>query len=356
MRTEKLRADSPFNRTFPNEANKIQLREEQTLLEYAEKTRFILTAYAAGDALGMPTEFMTRGEIRARFSALVPGLLEPAQSKNHANLPYASVTDDTEQVLALCRLYRANGHVDARETAERLLLWAEETHAEEKRYIGPSSLRALNAIRAGEPVANAGRGGTTCGGVMRSPAAVLWRAHETDTDLADDVFRCLQCTHNTSEAMEAAGAYAFGLRAAMNGGTRREIFREALRGGGILGKYAPQYGCAPSSVTRIERFYSLAATHTPEHMLDELYAVYGTGLPSADVCGAAFAIFFSARDDVWKAIRMGASVGGDTDTIAALAGALCSAYAGGHNIPQAVVRAIFSANAILNGAPWEEHA
>jgi len=325
-------------------------------MEFAEKVRSILTAYAAGDALGMRTEFMTRGEIRALFPSLVTGLLESAQSKKHPNLPYASVTDDTEQVLDLYRLYRASGRVDARETADRLLLWVEETHAEEKRYIGPSSLRALNAIRAGEPVESAGRGGTTCGGIMRSPAAVLWRAHETDADLAGDIFLCLQCTHNTSEALEAAGAYAFGLRAAMNGGTRREIYREALHGGELLGGYAPQCGCAPSSVTRIERFYTLAATHTPDHLLDELYTVYGTGLPSADVCGAAFAIFFSARDDVWKALRMGASIGGDTDTIAALAGALSCAYAGGHNIPQAVVRTIFSANAILNGSPWEEPA
>ena len=325
-------------------------------MEYVEKVQSILTAFAVGDAVGMPTEFMTRGEIRARFSALVPGLLEPAQSKNHPNLPYASVTDDTEQVLALYRLYRANGRVDARETAQRLLLWAEETHAEEKRYIGPSSLKALNAIRAGESVENAGRGGTTCGGIMRSPAAVLWREHETDESLADDVYLCLQCTHNTSEALEAAGAYAFGLRAAMSGGTRREILNEAMRGGELLAKRSAPFGCAPSSATRIKRMYNLAATHAPDHLLDELYGVYGTGLPSADVCGAAFAIFFSARDDVWKAVRMGASVGGDTDTIAALAAALSCACACGHNIPHSIVHTLFSANELLRGAPWEENA
>ena len=154
-------------------------------------------------------------------------------------------------------------------------------------------------------------------------------------------------------SLEAAGAYGFALRAALDGGSRKEILAEAIRGANRLIALAPEINCAPSSAVRVKAMYSLAATHSPEHLLDTLYNLYGTGLPSADVCGAAFAIFFSARDDVWKALRMGASIGGDTDTIASLAGALCCAFAGGHNIPDAVVGSVFSSNPILRGAPWE---
>lgn len=89
-------------------------------------------------------------------------------------------------------------------------------------------------------------------------------------------------------------------------------------------------------------------------LLDEVYAVYGAGLPSADVTGAAFAIFLAAEQDVWRALCMGASLGGDTDTVAALAGALSAAYAGGTNIPPDVRDAVFAANPILNGPPWED--
>ncbi len=64
------------------------------------------------------------------------------------------------------------------------------------------------------------------------------------------------------------------------------------------------------------------------------------------MCAAVFALFNFAKEDVWLAIQMGASVGGDTDTIAALAGALCAAYAGSHNIPSAVLEDVVSRNSL----------
>ena len=71
----------------------------------------VLEALAAGDAMGAPTEFMTRAEIKRRFGR-VKELLRPEQSLTHANLPYASVTDDTEQNLYLLREYLEKGRVD----------------------------------------------------------------------------------------------------------------------------------------------------------------------------------------------------------------------------------------------------
>lgn len=318
------------------------------------KIRAVFTALAVGDATGMPTEFMTRRAIQNEFESILSGMTPPGRSQNHANLPYASVTDDTEQNLYLYRLYRREKRVDAQATANCLLAWVRETGAAEKHYIGPSSLTALSAIQTGTPIGEAGRRGTTCGGLMRTPAAVLYREHADEADLAKDIHNCLLCTHNTSQSLEAAGVYGFALRAAIHGAGRREILAAALRGGEALLATAPQIDCAPSAAARVRELYARAATHTPEHLLDDLYDVYGTGLPSADVCGAAFGVFFSAKDDVWKAIRMGASVGGDTDTIAALAGALSCAYAGVHNIPAGVVKCVFQNNPILRGLPWED--
>ena len=319
------------------------------------RVRSIFAALAVGDAVGMPTEFSTRAIIKKQYPSLVPGLTDTSFSQNHSNLPFACVTDDTEQNLYLYRLYREAGCVDAAQTALCLLRWAEETDAVQKRYIGPSSLAALSAIRTGTPVEQAGRNGTTCGGIMRTPAAVLWREHASEAELAGDIFQCLLCTHNTSEALEAAGAYGFALHAALHGAKRREILAAAVRGGARMLALAPEIHCAPSSIERIRVMYRYAATRSPEQLLDDLYAVFGTGLPSADVCGAVFAIFFCAQDDVWKAIQMGASVGGDTDTIAALAGALCCAHAGCSNIPAEVKAAVFMHNPILRGDPWTQH-
>lgn len=316
------------------------------------RVRDVFTALAVGDAMGMPTEFMTRREIKEAFG--VPDrLLLPEESQKHGNLPHATVTDDTEQNLWLYRLYLEKGKVDVTQTANSLLDWAEVTGAAEKKYIGPSSLRALNAIKSGEDPSTAGIFGTTCGGIMRTPSAVLYRDHANEEELAEDIRSCLICTHNTSEALEAAGAYGFALHAAMHGAAMEEIIDAAIRGGNRLIALAPYQGCAPSSVERIKLALKLSEAMTDESLMDYVYDIMGAGLPSADVAGAAFAIFFAAKDDVWKAIRLGAGLGGDTDTIAALAGALCAAYAGKLNIPAEIIEKVFAANPVLSGAPWE---
>lgn len=305
----------------------------------------ILQAFAVGDALGMPTEFMTQADIAACIGTELDGLIPAEKSFHHHDLPMGSVTDDTEQVLYLLEAFRRAGRADAEITVDALEAWIRETGAVEKHYIGPSSLRALESIREGADIRKAGQGGTTCGGIMRVPAAVLW-AQDADEDvLTDSIYQSLLPTHNTSEALEAAGAYGFALRCAMRGGSMEEIFSEAARGGRRLMEKAEWIACAPSSVERL-----LAAKELPRDeaaLRHTLFSLWGTGLPSADVCGAVFAVFAFAGRDVWKAVRMAALLGGDTDTIGALAGALCAAYAQGHNIPQSVLDTVRRQNRAL---------
>jgi len=312
--------------------------------------RGILTAYAVGDAMGMPTEFMTRAEISSRFG-LVDTLLEPSQSKNHPNLPKASITDDTEQVCTLLEEYSEKDSIDPYITAKRLLRWMRDSNAIEKGYIGPSSRLALEAIERGESPEEAGKRGTTCGGVMRSPAAVLFAAAR-QRPLADCVRACLIPTHNSQLAMEPAMAYGYALHAAICGKDIEGILSEAKKGAEAAqaapdSQVYPQ--CGASVVARLLHFKELASSFSsPDEVLDFIYYVYGTTLASVDVATAAMCIFLSAKDDVWLSIRMGTSVGGDTDTIAALAGALSAAYALSHgqslNIPKAIVSEVLENN------------
>jgi len=337
----------------------------------AELFRAVLTAYAVGDAMGMPTEFMTRAEIHSKFG-LVDRLLEQSESKNHPTIPRASVTDDTEQVCALLDEYGARSRVDANDTAQRLLRWMRESGAVEKNYIGPSSKAALESIERGESPERAGLGGTTCGGVMRSPAAVLFSVAR-NAPLPECVRACLLPTHNTQLALEPAMSYAYALRAAMRGESIERILSEIEAGAAEGARLAPYPQCGPSVAARVRNFIArpfaaplmapqfqtqtiacsatgqrVAGAENIEATLEFLYNVYGTTLASADVAAAALCIFLTARDDAWLAVRMGASVGGDTDTIAALAGALSAAYAlatgGSLNIPTSIVREVLEKN------------
>ena len=304
----------------------------------------VLEAFAVGDAMGMPTEFMTRKEIQSTFG-LVSRLLEPQESKNHRDLARGSITDDTEQNLYLLKAYCDHGLVSCDLTASTLLRWVQETDAVAKHYIGPSSLRALKSIQEGADPHEAGRSGTTCGGLMRTLAAVF--CTRGDHELLDNIVECLIPTHYTSQALEAAGAYGFALQAALEGRTIEEILKRALVGAQQGMSRAPYIACAASSAARIRHVVNFVpGTNLTDSLLDHLYEVMGTGLESADVCAAVFALFLYAKEDVWLAIQMGASVGGDTDTIAALAGALCAAYASSHTIPSTVLQEVVSRNSL----------
>ena len=311
-------------------------------------------AFAVGDAMGMPTEFMRPEDIEKELGGRLPeGLLPAALSYNHGNLPTGSVTDDTEQNLYLLAQARGTGALTVEGTVEALKAWIRETGAVEKQYIGPSSLKALEKIEGGMPAAQAGMGGTTCGGIMRTPAAVLWKQDQTREELADSIQRSLLPTHNSSEALEAAGAYGFALEKALEGGSLPEILAAAGQGGACLMERAPYKACAPSACARIAKAEHMASFPEKE-MLRLIFELWGTGLPSADVAGAVFAIFVKAGKDVWQAIRLATVIGGDTDTIAALAGALCAAYAGGHNIPESVLQQVLAVNRPLFEAKYPE--
>ena len=323
-----------------------------TAVNEAARIRAIWEAFAAGDAMGMPTEFMCPEDIRKAFGGAMPeglpeGLLDPSLSLTHNILERGSVTDDTEQNLYLLAEARRRGAVTLEGVLSALEAWIAETGAVEKHYIGPSSLKALEAIRKGTPAEEAGMGGTTCGGIMRTPSAFLWNVKQSEEELEESIRTSLLPTHNTSEALEAAGAYGFALRAAYSGASMDEVFAAAEEGGRRLIARAAWMGCAPSAVCRIRKARQRAAELDEAALLDYVYSLWGTGLPSADVAGAVFAIFAAAKDNVWQAIRLSTVIGGDTDTIAALAGALSAAYAGGHNIPGPVMDTVRAQNRAL---------
>lgn len=302
----------------------------------------ILEALAVGDAMGMPTEFMTQEDIDAIFPSIT-GLLDPKRSYTHNDMSFASVTDDTEQNLYLAKAYTAEGVITIERSADALSRWIVECDAVAKKYIGPSSLKALSAIRDGADVMEAGKGGVTNGGIMRTPALVLCAGNTGEEGLLEAIRRGCIPTHHTSQAIEAAAGYGFALRAAMDGKPMEEIIDAAKRGAEAGLQSVEYVAAAPTCTRRLEHIQSMRYTD-PQKLREDLYYVYGTGLDSVDVFAAVMAIFLMKKEDVFGAICLAASLGGDTDTIGALVGALSAAYVGGHNIPQSVLGPVLEQN------------
>ena len=306
----------------------------------------VLESLAVGDAMGMPTEFMTQRDID-RIYPDIHTLLDPQLSYTHHELPFASVTDDTEQNLYLIQAYLNAGEITVENSAQALSRWVVECDAVAKRYIGPSSLRALNAIRDGVSPLEAGRGGTTCGGLMRTPALVLCSGRRDADSLLKNIRMGCIPTHHTSQAIEAAASYGFALQAALEGKAQKEILSAAAQGAQMALQSMDYIAAAPSCIRRLKQLeQDVSDTTSDDALRSDLYNLYGTGLESIDVFTAVFGIFLHKKKDVFGAICLAASLGGDTDTIAALVGTLCTAYAGRHNIPGEIVDRVVRQNGL----------
>ena len=304
----------------------------------------VLEALAVGDALGMPTEFMTQTDID-RVYPEINGLLDPGKSYTHFELPYGSVTDDTEQNLYLARAYTAAGEITVENSAEALSRWVVECDAVAKKYIGPSSMKALNAIKEGVSPMEAGRSGTTNGGIMRTPSLVLCAGRGDE----DHLLHCIRMgcipTHHTSQAISAAAAYGFALRAILDGREIPEILEAAQRGARRAYESVDYVAAAPDCIARLKKIREdLKDDASDERIRHLLFHVYGNGLESIDAFTVAMTVFLAKGKDVFGALKLCASLGGDTDTVGALTGALCAAYAGGHNIPEDILRTVIENN------------
>ena len=220
-----------------------------------------------------------------------------------------------------------------------------ECDAIAKKYIGPSSLKALNAIQSGVSPMDAGRNGTTDGGIMRTPALVLCAGRGDE----DHLLYCIRMgcipTHHTSQAISAAAAYGFALRAALEGKGIPEILEAAERGAQRGYESMDYVAAAPDCIARLKKIMAdMKADPSDENLRHLLYYVYGNGLESIDAFTVTMAVFLAKGKDVFGALKLCASLGGDTDTVGALVGALSAAYAGGHNIPEEILNTVVENN------------
>ena len=305
-----------------------------------------LYGLAIGDALGMPTQSLSRAEIGARYGGLVttfwPG---PPDHPLAAGLPAGTVTDDTEQAVLLARLViEGDGETDPGELAGRLLAWEESMRARGSHdLLGPSSRRALAALAAGASVDEAGRYGVTNGAAMRvTPLGVATPARDLPL-LVDRVVGASRLTHNTGLALAGAAAVAAAVSAGIDGSPLPEATALAVKAAARAAGRG--YWAAGADVgSRIAWAAGLVTGLDRDQASDTVYRLVGTSLAAQESVPAAFAVAAAVPDDPWLACRVAASLGGDSDTIAAMTGAICGACHGAQAFPQEALDTVASVN------------
>lgn len=314
--------------------------------DFVRRVKAALEALAVGDALGMPVEYMTYDEIKTKFG-FVERLLNPSVSRIHSNLPKGAITDDTEQVLYLIHQYLKDKNITVDGTVRALLQWYEAKAPATTGYIGPSSRKALERLKSGELPEVTGIEGVTCGGAMRMPAVALCTPRENYDQLIENVYAALLPTHNTNLAIEGAAALAFGMHAAASGARISEVMERSLQGA-KLGRTRGRQLVGASTEARIRLVISIIAQlKNREQIMRFLYSTIGTEMFTNQVVPVIFGIVLYSHDNPWQAICMGASIGGDTDTIAGLSGFFTTLLTGEHNIPREVVHYVISQNQLV---------
>jgi ADP-ribosylglycohydrolase len=274
---------------------------------------------------------------------------EPAAADHPiaAGLPAGSITDDTEQAILLARhLLAHGGHVDAAAFARELVAWEDDMRARGSLdLLGPSTKAAVAAILAGTPVEDAGRFGTTNGAAMRVTPVGLSVPAADLPGLVDRVVEASRVTHNTGVALAGASAVAAAVSAGIDGASLTEAFGAAIEAA-RLGATHGRWVAAAEVTRRIELAVELADPADPDGSARTLYELIGTSLATQESVPAAFGILATHPDDPWAACLAAASLGGDSDTIAAMAGAIGGACLGLDAFPGDAVETVRRVNGL----------
>jgi ADP-ribosylglycohydrolase len=318
-------------------------------METLTRARGALYGLAIGDALGMPTQMLSRAEIVRRWGPVLPGF-EPAPPGHPiaANMPAGSVTDDTEQAILLARLLvKGHGTVDPHELAAALTEW-ERDMAERGSLdlLGPSTKRAVAAILAGAPLDQAGAAGTTNGAAMRiAPVGIAVPPDSAAPSqdglsiLVDHVVLASEVTHNTGIALAGAAAVAAAVSAGVSGATIAEATALGIQAARIAAGRG-HWVAGADVAARIEWATGLVPSLAEAEAAELIGSLVGTSLATQESVPAAFAVLAAMPDDSWRAARLAASLGGDCDTIAAMAGAIAGACHGAGSFPPEAIAVI----------------
>ena len=296
-----------------------------------------LAGLALGDALGMPTQEMSPEQIRSVYGRIT-GLVDGDASQPYApGMPAGSVTDDTEQALLVASLLgrgrgTSSGRValDAGEFAHALLDW-EDSMIERGSLdlLGPSTKAALERVRAGEDPLSVGGAGTTNGAAMRvTPIGIAVSTADPEA-FADAVWSSCQVTHATRQGFQSAALVAAAVSMGIDWDTPSASDMTALLWKALTyvdslperGAWTPD----PDVVAATRRAMQLVAnpvSSSLEHLIEQV----GTSVASAHAIPMAFALL--ARDPSPRALLDAANIGGDTDTIGAIAGAILGGLLG----------------------------
>ncbi len=329
---------------------------EELSLRTRLKPRFrgTLLGGAVADALGFPFE----GSSRSFMRALGNDVAERFEKHRSGYFPAGQYSDDTQLAIATMEAILESGGVDGQTVANHYVpLWREN------RVIGrgDSTTEAIMKLISGKATwENSGvpRGRAGNSAASRAPVVGLWDYDQPER-LLEDVATVSRITHRDERAL--AGAAAVAAAVAYNV-THREL---------ILGEFLDATAKAAAhfhaDFGRWLRDFPRYLSMSEDAALD-LFASLGLeqnaargvrdGVSSFVVPTVLVALYFFLRSptDYLRTVRNCLLVGGDVDTVSAVAGSISGAYNSVEVIPKSLLGSILNRETMLQLADRFHHS
>jgi len=268
----------------------------------------------AGDAFGMPFEGWPSHEVRAA--------LKQGAFMRNGRFPRGTYTDDTEMMIGILEGIVATGGFDPEYTARRFL-----ANFNPQRGYGARIYGFIERLRSGIPWDQAGTDSFGNGSAMRV-APIGFFFYDDPDYIKEAAGLSSRITHFHPEGVAGAVAQALAVgRAVAHSLHDRTIdppsFVEAIAA--IISPISGAFSL------RLRQLRTIAIRGT-DNLIDALTQLYDCGVKAIEAVPPAIGAFLFTGN-FKDAVVLGVSLGGDSDTIGAMAGAIAGGYYGYRQIP-----------------------
>ena len=305
----------------------------------ADRTVGCLRGIAVGDAIGKQTENLAPGDVARWYPEGVRGfegtpdtVIPRYRGNTKHEWRFGETTDDTERTIAVARAIIADRAVSHSSVGREMLRCTKCVHP------GVKSLWQFHEAHDPTRIDDVHDG---CGAAIRvAPVGILW-APDCIDDLVTGAYEASVSTHGAPVAIAAAAANAAAVSAAVDGASGPEIQEFALAAASSAEARWPIDSSKPSIAHAIRRVHK-ALMSLPTLRASEIASRCFPDHTSRIVpLGLALATLMESADE---AIIVAANVGGDSDSVASIAGGILGA-----RYPDSVKRSWYEIAERVNG-------
>jgi ADP-ribosylglycohydrolase len=277
------------------------------------KAKGVIFGLAIGDALGMPTEFLSLSQIKAEYGqAGIIDLPDPAL-----------FTDDSQMAIAIAEALIKTSDQDIGSIMEAVkdefVKWLHSP--ENNRAPGKACLTGVRNMERGIHWTKSGVGRSKgCGSAMR--AAPIGYLYQHDPQKLKQVAHATgTCTHGHPTADAACIGAAYLAKLALDGTPPEKMIPEMLS---FTEKISSEFD---EAIPKIEKCLDW---ENEEKALSFL----GEGWIAEEAVALALYCFLKCPDSYEKVVIRGVNTNGDSDSVACIGGSISGAYLGIDAIPE----------------------